>query len=313
MAEQAAPTRRDEPVIVVLGAFDGVHRGHQALLRGAVAAAAAQGARVVAVTFDPDPEHVLRPAEAPPDLTTIAERVQLIRQQGVDEVCVWPFTPAVAQMQPEAFVAALCARYSVVGIWVGENFRFGHGRTGSPATLATLGQQLGFTVHTLPPVFAGDRPISSSWIRELLLGGAVRAAAELLGRPYRLEGEVVGGARRGRQLGFPTANLVPPAGRLVPAPGVYAGWARVPTGAWPAVANLGSRPTFGEEQPLLEVHLLDYAGDLYGQSLAFDFLDRVRPVQRFASVEALRAQIARDIDAARALLHTPAPPAGAER
>jgi riboflavin kinase/FMN adenylyltransferase len=310
VAEQATSTAGRQPVIVVLGAFDGVHRGHQALLRGAVAAGRRQGARVVAVTFDPDPEHVLRPAEAPPDLTTTEERVQLIHEQGVDEVCVWPFTPAVAQMRPEEFVAALCARYPVVGIWVGENFRFGHERTGSPATLAALGAQLGFSVHTLPPVYDGDRPISSTRIRELLLAGDVRAAARLLGRLYRLQGAVVGGAQRGRQLGFPTANVQPPAGRLLPAPGVYVGQATIEEGTWPAVANLGSRPTFDDPRPLLEVHLLDYAGDLYGRVLAFAFVDRVRPVQRFGSVAELRAQIAQDIERARALLREPGPPAG---
>src|SRR5215218_8874977 len=204
VTEQAEQRADPRPVVAVLGAFDGLHRGHQALLRGAVERAHALGARVVGVTFDPDPEHVLRPSAAPPDLTTLADRVRLMREQGVDEVCVLPFTPSLAQMAPAEFVAALRERYPLVEVWVGENFGFGRDRMGSPATLAELGQRHGFTVRTFAPVYDGERPISSTRVRELLLAGDVREAARLLGRPHRLAGEVISGARRGRQIGFPT-------------------------------------------------------------------------------------------------------------
>jgi riboflavin kinase/FMN adenylyltransferase len=223
----------------------------------------------------------------------------LIRELGLDDVYVWPFTPAVAQMSPTEFVAALCDLYPLREVWVGVDFAFGRGRTGNVQTLADLGRQYGFAVHPRSPVYDGDRPISSTRIRDLLEAGEVQEAARLLGRAYRLVGEVLSGARRGRQLGFPTANLAAPVDLVVPAYGVYAGRAHVVGAAYAAVANVGSRPTFGEERPLIEVHLLDFAGDLYGQELAFEFIQRVRSIQRFDSLDALQAQIAADVISAR--------------
>jgi riboflavin kinase / FMN adenylyltransferase len=289
-------------VIAAIGAFDGLHRGHQVLLGDMVARAAELGARTVCVTFDPDPAQVLHPDVAPRALGSAAEREQLIRATGVDEVYVWPFTPAVAQMSPDAFIADLCLRYALIEVWVGVDFGFGRDRSGNVQTLVELGQRHGFGVHARAPVFDGDRPISSTRIRDLLEAGEVAEAARLLGRPYRLAGEVLGGAQRGRLLGFPTANLVPKAAQVLPAHGVYAGLATTADSLHPSVANVGTRPTFGEEQPLIEVHLLDFSGDLYGQQLAFDFVERVRGIRRFESVDALRAQIADDIAGARACL-----------
>jgi riboflavin kinase/FMN adenylyltransferase len=254
------------------------------------------------VTFDPDPERVLRPHVPARALCSTAERERLIRDVGVDEVYVWRFTAAIAQMTPDQFVGDLCARYPLREVWVGRDFRFGHNRAGTVEVLRELGRQRGFGVEQRDPVYDGEAPISSTRIRDLLAIGEVAEAARLLGRPYRLAGDVMGGAQRGRQLGFPTANLLPPAGRALPGQGVYAGRATTARGAHLAVANMGSRPTFGEEQPLLEVHLLDFAGDLYGQPLAFDFVERVRPIRRFDSLDALRAQIAEDVASARASL-----------
>src|SRR5262245_36854438 len=254
--------RRAPRAVAAIGVFDGVHRGHQFLLRDVAARATELAARSVAVTFDPDPQAVLRPGAPPGALCSLEERVALIRTLGVDEVFVWPFTPEVAAMSPSEFVAALCARYALCEVWVGENFAFGQGRGGTVTTLTQLGQQHGFGVHGVPPVYAGTQPISSSRIRELLLTGDVRDAAHLLGRPYRLGGEVVVGAQRGRQLGFPTANLIPAVGQVLPAYGVYAGHAIHDGGAHHAVTNVGSRPTFGEEQPLIEVHVRDFGGEL---------------------------------------------------
>ncbi|HLH20984.1 MAG TPA: bifunctional riboflavin kinase/FAD synthetase [Chloroflexota bacterium] len=288
--------------MAAIGAFDGVHRGHQVLLGDMVARAAELGARAVCVTFDPDPAQVLHPDVHPRALCSTAERERLIRAVGVDEVYVWPFTPAVAQMSPEAFMADLCARYPLIEVWVGVDFGFGRDRAGNVQTLVELGQRYGFGVHARAPVYDGDRPISSTRIRDLLEAGEVAEAARLLGRPYRLAGEVLGGAQRGRQLGFPTANLVPPAEQVLPAHGVYAGRATVEGTTYASVANVGTRPTFGEDRPLIEVHLLDYAGDLYGRHLAFDFVERVRTIRRFESIEALRAQITADIASARVCL-----------
>jgi riboflavin kinase/FMN adenylyltransferase len=303
MAAAAEETRPGEPrAVAAIGAFDGVHRGHQALLRGVSARAKELGARSVCITFDPDPEQVLRPEQAPPALCSTEERARLVAALDIDETFVWPFTLAVAQMSPREFVDALCARYALVEVWIGANFGFGRGRSGTVATLEELGREHGFSVRALTPVFEGERPISSTRIRGLLIAGEVREAAALLGRYYRLGGEVIGGAQRGRQLGFPTANVLPPKGLLLPGQGVYAGRAHVGERTYGAVANVGSRPTFGEEQPLIEVHLLNFEGDIYGRMLAFEFVDRVRAVQRFASLDELRAQIGRDIQRARELV-----------
>jgi riboflavin kinase/FMN adenylyltransferase len=289
-------------VIAAIGAFDGLHRGHQVLLGEMVQRATALGARALCVTFDPDPAQVLHPGAPVRNLCSTAERERLIRAVGVDEVYVWPFTSTVAQMTPDEFVADLCGRYPLLEVWVGADFGFGRNRAGNVQTLTALGQRHGFTVHARAPVYDGDRPISSTRIRDLLERGEVVEAARLLGRPYRLAGEVLGGAQRGRQLGFPTANVVPPPQQVLPAHGVYAGLASTAEGVYPSVANVGTRPTFGEEQPLIEVHLLEFSGDLYGQQLAFDFVEQVRTIRRFDSIDALRAQIAADIAGARACL-----------
>jgi riboflavin kinase/FMN adenylyltransferase len=289
-------------VIAAIGAFDGVHRGHQVLLGDMVARATEVGARSVCVTFDPDPAQVLRPDVPLRALCSTSERERLLRAVGVDEVFVWPFTAEVARMSPEEFMAHLCARYPLIEVWVGVDFGFGRDRTGNVQTLVELGERHGYAVHAHAPVFDGDRPISSTRIRDLLESGEVSEAARLLGRPYRLAGEVLGGAQRGRQLGFPTANLAPPAQQVLPAHGVYAGLATVRGAVHRSVTNVGTRPTFGEEQPLIEVHLLDFAGELYGEQLAFDFVERVRATRRFESLEALRAQIADDVAGARACL-----------
>jgi riboflavin kinase/FMN adenylyltransferase len=296
--EQQPP---EEPAgaIAAIGAFDGVHRGHQRLLTDMVARAAALSAQPVCITFDPDPERVVRQDTAPLYLCSVADRVQLIEQLGVREVFIWPFTRAVASMTPDEFVASLCDRYALVEIWVGANFAFGRDRAGSVETLARLGERHGFLVHAAPLVCEGPQAISSSRIREMLRAGAVAEAGRLLGRPYHVGGSVIAGARRGRQLGFPTANLGVPVDRVLPAEGVYAGRARVGGQHHDAVANLGARPTFGEAQMLLEVHLLDFAGDVYDQHLDFDFVAHIRPTRRFSSLEELRAQIARDITDAR--------------
>jgi riboflavin kinase/FMN adenylyltransferase len=300
-AAQAARTG-DTGAVAAIGAFDGVHRGHQALLRSVVGRADERGARSVCVTFDPDPERVLRPERAPLALCSVEERTRLVHTLGVSETFVWPFTEAVARMSPEDFVSALCARYPLVEVWVGTNFAFGRERSGTVDTLAALGRAHGFAVQVMAPVIDGGRPVSSTRIRGLLADGDVGEAAHLLGRYYELAGEVIGGAKRGRQLGFPTANLLPPAGQVLPAQAVYAGLAAVDGQQHAAVANVGSRPTFGEDQPLIEVHLLDFNGEIYGHRLEFAFVERVRAVQRFASLGELRLQIGRDIERARGLV-----------
>ena len=298
-------------VALTIGAFDGVHRGHQDLVSRMVAAAKREGLAPVCVTFDPDPEVVLHPEREHLSLSTVDERVRRLGALGVSQVEVIPFTRSVAHQAPEEFMEQLRSKHDVRALWMGPDFALGKDRSGTVDMLGQIGGKLGFRIMVVDVLLHHGRPISSTWVREALGAGDVRLAAELLGRPFCLDGIVLTGMRRGRQLGFPTANVVPPQGRARPADGVYFVRAVAPGDAgsegqvddqsWFGVANLGARPTFGEAEPLLEAHLLDYEGDLYGARLEVCFLDQLRGVRRFASVEELRLQIDRDIATARDL------------
>jgi len=296
------------PAALTIGVFDGVHRGHQRLLARAHELAASQGLRAVAVTFWPHPAAVLRPDAAPSLLTTLDERLAILRELDLlDAAVVIPFTPELAALPPDAFldrVAAFCEPRVLVE---GTDFALGHNRAGDVAFLTAAGAERGFTVETHVVEEGGER-ISSSRIRALVRSGDVVGAATLLGRPYALAGDVAKGDQRGRLLGFPTANLRVDPRKALPANGVYAVRARLPgeaTAAHPAVCNIGVRPTFGGEPRLLvEVHLLGMpAGlDLYDLPLAIELAARLREERRFNGVDELKAQIARDADQARALL-----------
>jgi riboflavin kinase/FMN adenylyltransferase len=286
------------PSVVAQGTFDGVHLGHQAVIRTAVERARALGVTPVAVTFAPNPLSVLRPAGAPQELATLEERLERIAELGPATCLIVPFTREFAHVEAETYIrdvllALLRAREVVVGF----NHTFGRvARVAGPA---------GVRVHVVPPLEIDGVPVSSTSIREALRDGDVRRAASLLGRPYALTGEVVRGAARGRTLGFPTANLVVPPGFLL-ANGVYAARAAWAGGAAPAVVNVGTRPTFDGRARLVEAHLLDAAPELYGDRLTLAFVDRIRPERRFPSVDALRAQIAEDVAAARRQLRSEA-------
>jgi riboflavin kinase/FMN adenylyltransferase len=284
---------------VAIGNFDGVHRGHRAVVAAAAAMARAAAAPLGVVTFEPHPREVVSPGEIVPRLTDFARKAELLAGLGVEELFVLPFDRAMMQLSPEAFVQSrLVDRLAVHAVAAGENFRFGHRRRGDTATLAALADRLGFTFQSVPALHDGGA-VSSSRIRSLLGDGDVAAAAGLLGQPYILDGIVRHGDRRGRLLGFPTANVHPLDPRLVlPAIGVYAvqvGRGRGPGAAWhPGVANLGRRPTFDGRSLLLEVHLLEGGGDLYGERLRVAFVDRLRGEQKFAGIDELKAQIAQD-------------------
>jgi riboflavin kinase/FMN adenylyltransferase len=294
------------PASVAVGNFDGVHRGHQALVAAAVARSRASGGSAVVLTFDPHPARVLRPQAAPAALTTLAQKEELVAALGIDRLVVVPFDARLAALSAEAFARevlqqALVARHVVVG----ESFRFGRGREGDPRRLETLGASLGFAVEVVPPLVEGGRPISSSRVREAVERGDVGEARTLLGRDYFVDGEVVHGDGRGRTIGVPTANLAP-AEQILPAHGVYAARCQPGAGAWHAAAvNVGERPTFGGGRVRLEAHLVDFEGDLYGARLRVAFHERLRGEQRFESKDALVAQIRRDIEAARARLPPP--------
>jgi riboflavin kinase/FMN adenylyltransferase len=290
------------PSVVAQGTFDGIHLGHCAVIRTAVDRARALGVQAVALTFDPNPVMILRPAEAPPEILTLEERLEHIATLGPDAAVVIPFTPEFSGVEAATFVrTVLAGTLKAREVVVGFNHTFGRGARGTPELLAELAAPLGIHVHVIPPLTVDGVVVSSSSVREALRQGDVRRAANLLGRPYTIRGRVAQGAKRGRQLGFPTANLVP-AGSLLLAVGVYAGWAEWDGRSAPAVINVGVRPTFGESVPTVEAHLLDTRVDLYDRVLTLAFLARIRDEMKFPSVEALRARIQEDVAIARALL-----------
>jgi len=288
-----------------VGNFDGVHLGHQALVSAAVAAARRIGGAAAALTFEPHPSRVLSPDRAPSCLMTLAQKAEALERAGAERLFVLPFDLELAHRSPREFAeGVLVEGVGAKEVIVGRHFRFGRGRSGDLEGLEALGSALGFAVRGIEPVLHEGLPISSTRIREALARGGVAASAEMLGRPYAVLGKVIEGARRGRELGIPTANLAPES-ELVPARGVYAGAVRDAEGGAPlamAVVNVGHRPTFEASGGMVvEAHLLDFEGDLYGRRLQVDFEHHLREEQRFDGVEALRRQILEDIARARAL------------
>ncbi len=294
-----APAWQD--TAVAIGNFDGVHAGHRALL----ARARVLGEHVIALTFDPHPSTLLAPSGAPPALTALERKVELLGEAGADAIVIEPFTRALAALAPEVFIDEIVLRaLSARAIVVGYDFTYGCKRAGTPDHLREHGLRHGVAVEVVAPVEVGGEVASSTRIRALLAGGDVVAAARLLGRPWDVDGIVVHGAKRGRTIGVPTANIAAPVD-LPLRPGIYA----VTLDGRPAVASLGTNPTFVEGDKLvLEVHVLDFDGDLYDRHMRAAFIGRLRDEARYDSVDALIAQIRADITAARGLLATHAGP-----
>jgi len=290
------------PSHVTIGAFDGIHRGHQHLIGSMAEAAHGAGRRAVVMTFDPHPGALLGRSPLPA-LSTIEERAALLEGIGVDLLVVIHFTPAVAGIPATRFVADLCRHLRMAELWAGPDFALGHRREGDVPFLRRLGKRMGFTVRVVEPLHWQGEVVSSTRIRAALTAGDVEEANGCLGRPYHLAGRVVHGRGLGRTLGVPTANLEPPQGRLIPANGVYACLARTERdGVWPAVVNVGVRPTIAADHLTVEAHLLDFDGDLYDQWLGLDFVARLRDEKTFPSLNALVAQIREDIVRAREVL-----------
>ena len=295
--------------VITIGVFDGVHRGHQAIVAVAREAAAETGLPLVAITFEPHPDEVVRPGSHPPVLTTSRRQAELLAGLGVDAVCVLPFTLEFSRHSPDEFVrAVLVDRLQAVRVIVGDNFRFGHRAAGDVALLSELGAKYDFTAVGVPLLTDAGQTISSTTIRQQLAAGDVAGAAADLGRPHRVEGVVERGHRRGRGLGFPTANLALLPYTAVPADGVYAGWLTSldPDGReeerWPAAISIGTNPTFDGRERTVEAYALDRDDlDLYGAHVAVDFTARLRGTVRFGSVEDLIEQMHRDVADARAL------------
>ncbi|HEX9850977.1 bifunctional riboflavin kinase/FAD synthetase [Candidatus Deferrimicrobium sp.] len=284
---------------LTIGNFDGVHLGHRELLRRTVAHARDLHIRAVALTFTPHPVRFFTPRARFYEITSLGEKASRMEKLGIDLLVVESFTGAIGGMGPEEFARTVVhERMRARFVTVGYDFTFGRNRTGSPGMLRRIGRELGFEVDIVPPLMRGGAIVSSSRIRELLLSGRVREAEELLCRPYVVSGRVIPGAARGRKLGFPTAN-VEFVQELLPLPGVYVIDAAVGGVVRRGVANVGFNPTFGENSLGVEVHLLDFAGDLYGQDMSVRFRDRIRDERKFKSVEELVRQIEKDVGYAR--------------
>jgi riboflavin kinase / FMN adenylyltransferase len=288
-------------VVVALGNFDGVHLGHQVVLRRAVEEGRRRGERVIAATFHPHPRAVLAPGSEPRLLTTLELRREALHRYGADEVRVIRFDEALSRMSPEEFVGdVLVGEIGAGAVVVGENFRFGHRAAGDVGDLRRIMRWYGGEAYSVPVRSENRRaPISSSRIRMLVGEGSVEEAAMLLGRPYVVRGEVVVGDKRGRTIGFPTANVLPDPALVVPARGVYAGFARVGKESYPACTNVGVAPTFERRESRIEAYLLGFGGDLYGRVIDVSFIGRIREEKRFSGVEELKRQIARDVEEAR--------------
>ena len=287
--------------VVALGNFDGVHLGHQAVLRRAVEEGRRRGAGVVAATFHPHPRAVLGPRVQPKLLTTLELRREALLRYGADEVRTIRFDQELSKKSPEEFVRdVLVGELRAEAVVVGKNFRFGHSAAGDVEELRRLMRFSGREAYVVAVRSeAGKGAISSTIIRELIAEGEVGEAAKLLGRPYVLRGEVVVGDRRGRNIGFPTANVLPDPASVVPARGVYAGFVCVGEKVQAACTNVGVAPTFERNQSRVEAHLLDFDGDLYGRVVDVSFLQRIRLEKKFSGVHDLKAQIARDVEEAR--------------
>jgi riboflavin kinase/FMN adenylyltransferase len=298
--------------VVTIGVFDGIHRGHQSIIGEAVRLAAERRVPSVLLTFVPHPSEVVRPGSHPAVLTTIVRRAELVEELGVDVFCPLPFTLEFSRMAPDEFIhEALVDRLHASAVVVGENFRFGHTAAGDVPLLTRLGHVFGFTADGVPLLTEDDTVLSATYVRSCVTAGDMRTATQVLGRPHRVDGVVERGDQRGRALGFPTANLRTEHWTAVPADGVYAGrvvrldeWGRTVPGGELGIAaiSVGTNPTFEVRQRRVEAYVLDFDADLYGTTLGIEFIERLRGMERFDSVDALVTQMQADVAQTREVL-----------
>jgi riboflavin kinase/FMN adenylyltransferase len=287
---------------VAIGVFDGVHRGHRYLIGRMVERGRREGLATMVVTFHPHPRLVVQPQSALTYLCGLEERIELLRELGVDSVAILSFTSELAQLSAREFVSLLVEELRMKLLVVGSDFALGRGREGDARALAVIGREMGFAVEEVVLLGTGGEKVGSSAVRQALARGDMETVASLLGRLFSLRGPVVRGAERGRSLGFPTANIAFGLDRALPAFGVYVTRAYLVEGAYPAVTNIGLRPTFGEDKPTVETYILDFEGELHGQELRIELLHRLRGEMRFPNMDALKEQIEKDIAAARVYL-----------
>ncbi|MBI2165138.1 MAG: bifunctional riboflavin kinase/FAD synthetase [Chloroflexi bacterium] len=295
-------TRLDQPTVLTLGVFDGVHLGHRHLFQHVKEEAARLGCQSAVLTFTVHPRQVLDPAFRPSLLTTLERRIQLLRETGLDLVLPIPFDRELSYLTASEFVALLRRHLCMKGLVVGPDFAMGHRREGTVEALQHMARHMAFTLKVVRTFQLEGAEVRSTAIRRALAQGDVTAAARMLGRPYLLEGKVMKGEGRGRELGFPTANLAPDPSLALPADGIYATWAIVEGKRLPSATSIGTRPTFGPGDRTIETFIIDFHGQLYGQPMSLEFMARLRDEQRFDSVEALVQQMHKDVEQAREVL-----------
>ena len=291
-----------QSALLTIGVFDGVHLGHRHLLERLRETAARENAASAVLTFTNHPRTVIRPGDCVQYITTVEDRLELLRREGVDLVLPLTFDVELSRLKADEFVDLLLERLNMGGLVMGSSFAMGHQRGGTPPVLAEMGRDKGFSTTVVEPASSQGEEVSSTAIRDAVSRGDVGRASRLLGRPFALRGVVVRGQARGRSLGFPTANLNLPWSQIVPGNGIYAARAIVEGAARPAAVSIGVRPTFDDGERVVEVHILDFGGDLYGSELAVEFVERLRDELRFDSAEELVAQMNDDVEQTRQVL-----------
>ena len=300
--EELARLSTDEDMLLTIGVFDGVHLGHRYLISQLKELAKQQGLLSGVVTFRRHPQEVLSPQTKLPFLTDLAQRTNLLKNEGVEAIIALSFTHKLAQLSARQFVGLLEKYLRMRGVVIGPDFALGREREGNTDALRRLGQEMGFSVTVVPPIIIDGEVVSSTAIRNALAEGNVKRVQTLVGRPFSLRGYVIPGAGRGIELGFPTANLDIDPEQALPAEGVYVSWVYIDDQAYPSMTNIGKRPTFGGSERVVEVYLLDYNSDLYGQELTIDIIEHLRSEKEFDTPEELKKQIAEDIKQGRAIL-----------
>ncbi len=300
--KELAGVRPQKDMVLTIGVFDGVHLGHKHLIAQAKESAIAEGALSGVVTFRRHPVELLDPKAGLPYLTSLEEKMKLIKAEGVDVVVALTFDPELASLTAEQFAAMLKTHLRMRGLVIGPDFALGRGRSGNVEALRRLGETMGFTVTVVPPLKIGGEVVSSTAIRRALAEGDMSRVVRLTGRPYLVKGRVIPGTGLGRQIGFPTANLKIETGWAIPRDGVYATLTHINGEVHDSMTSIGVRPTFGGKDRTVETYILDYQGDLYGREVAVDIVDRVREEKKFANADELKKQITRDIKKGKAIL-----------
>jgi riboflavin kinase/FMN adenylyltransferase len=288
--------------LLTIGVFDGVHLGHRHLMAKLTELAKEQNLASGVITFSQNPKEVLSPQSQPPFLTDIERRIELIKDEGVNEVIPLTFTPELANLAPQEFLELLKKQLRMKGLVVGPDFALGKNRQGNTDVLRKLGEEMGLSLTVVPPLTIEGEVVSSTAIRKALAEGDTKRVQKLMGRHFSLHGEVVRGDKRGAELGFPTANLDTDREQALPTDGVYTSRAFIDSQAYPAMTNIGTSPTFGGNKRLVEVYLLDYRGDLYGQELTVEIIERLRDEKKFDTPEELKKQIAEDVKRGKSTL-----------